>query len=315
MSGDVVWSKGFHNEYQLFEQALNRNGADLAGLLSSIRTDGVGVMQAYGGIFGRPFVDNLTDVADCWFGTQGAAQWLWDSTLSTGQMHQVMRETTARIAALLLAGVRPVELWLQCGHPRYRTVLAWEGATAEDAQPPVGGVWTPKQPRGRLRVWVYVPFNAGYGTVAQPTKAAQDARDALAARVPSSGDGPHPEHLSPPMSLRDVHDIVYGYPGGHLVWRRTNLALQASADPWPDPAGMSYSYVGEFAEPPPTMPYDAPRQRPVWARRSPAIEISWQGAGPGHLIYHASDLARPAAPPVAGPAGPTSAGPTTPGSV
>ena len=261
----------------------------LAKLRDAMRSPDVGVMDAFSKIlFGRE-IRGLSLVSDYWFGTDGGPQWLWDSVLSTGQMHLVMKEATARIAELLLAGAGPVQYWLQCGHPKFRMVIAWDGATEADTKLTEGN-WKPKNINGPVRLWVFVPFNSGYGmksgygSTENPTAEAVSKLADLNARVVAAGN--KPELMNPMMTLHDLDEIVDGYPLGMCPWRRHPLALKPDNDQDLDRRDLAITHLPSFAEPPPTMPNDRHRQEDIWTRKTSAIEVSWQTTRTGHLIYH-----------------------------
>jgi hypothetical protein len=280
MSGYVMWTKGYGREYELVGQTLNQaSNAERQRFVANLRTGGMGLMDAHADAFfaGRTPA-GLADVADRWFGTNGGPMWLWDCTLTPGQIHQVMRESRARTVELLLAGAPSVSLWVQCGHPRFRTVITWPGASDDDAAPATAGVWQPStKPSGAVHVWVFTPYNAGHAKAPS-----HEARTEALLRLSSLSDlvqrGKPPREV---MTYDDVKVISDGFPEGDPVWRNTPLAV-AAGDPLPDPAGLQISFrtnlTEPFLNPAGYPPLDTPE------RIVSGIELSWAGAGKGNFV-------------------------------
>ncbi len=285
MPGDVIWTMGLQREYELFSNALNESAKNGDGRLERLRDamrEGQGVMPAYFEIFDLP-TSALKATEQNWFGIGGAPQWLWDSTLTTGQMHQVMVETTARIAELMLAGAGPVSIYLQCGHPRFRTLMSWKDAAPEHA----GATWPPTKASGELRVWVHTPFSSGYAhKLNAPTADAKAMLDDLIARATRAGD---PARMDPPMTIDELDVVVDGFPPApRSPWQGTVLGQQSDAAT----GTLTLRYLPELDEPLPDPPRehhedeDEPAKETllISPRTVPAIEISC--VSEGALVFH-----------------------------
>lgn len=288
MPGDVNWTKGFKNEYGLIEDRLNSATAgELDTFTDLIWNTDMGLMDAHTrAFFGGQVHEKLSSVSDTWFGggSPSRPMWLWDCTLTLGQMHQVMRESRARTCALMKAmrqagyeTEKLVRIWLQCAHPRMRTVITWPGAQPEDAEN-WDTPWEPKMATGPVRVWVFVPYNAGYGYYPTPEQraAAAELKSRLDAEVGANGK---PQDV---MTYEHLDVINDGTPAGELVWRGTNLATRS--DPTlGDRAGLQVRFIPRVQEPP-LSPYARDPELPVLVGAPrPGIEITWGGAPDGVL--------------------------------
>lgn len=301
MPGDLKFSFGWKDEYRLIADQWNRASDDQLATFTSLIADDpqLGLMDAhFRAFFGGSTPSALRNVADNWFGRQ--PMWFRDSSLSVGQIHQVMRWSRAWTAELRRAGGGPVEFWLRCGHPRFRTVITWEGGTEQEA--PTGGEpWRPRPIGGPIRVWVYTPLSSGYGRVGSPPT--QEARALLL----ELKDRPRDEGVT----AEQLWKIVYGHPGDTTIFKGTNLAVQGHppGDPLPDPAGLEVTVLDAFVEPPEEAlyvdsaygggaatgggygpsgpgPYQLARPR---ARTVRGIEVSWRDAGAGTFLVHDCD--------------------------
>lgn len=308
MPGDLKFSLGWKDEYQLVADQWNAAGpAQLERFIELIEA-GERLMDAHHQAFfhgparhEQAFRRQLGRVDENWFGEQ--PMWFRDCTLTVGQIHQVMRWSRAWTAELLLAGGGPVEFWLRCGHPRFRTVVTWEGGVAQP-RPEGGQRWRPNPVSGPVRVWVYTPLNCAYGRFGErPTAAAAAQLEAL---------GTRPRDV--PVTAEELWELVHSHPGGTTIFTGTNLAVEGhpAGAPLPPAEGIEVTSLEGFVEPPEEgfcidRPYAgayatgaapdpggyrgygvAPLVRPE-ARTMTGIEVSWAGAAPGTFLIHDCD--------------------------
>jgi hypothetical protein len=293
MPGNVNWGRGGGAELTLISTWFNEQSTASLARFEALIWDQrpSDLMDAFVVAFLGGGPSPLGAVANNWFGigTPSLPMWLWDCTLGLSQMHEVMKETAARTCALVRTeraqgNFWPVELWVQCGHPRLRTIITWPGATTEDAT--LGtGPWAPANPTGAVRVWVFIPFNSGYaeGPYHPTPDEVIEAMDRRRVLIREIDGGSAPADV---MTLRDVWTITNGYRENYLVWRGTPLAVQPDAARGISPAtraGLGITYLPAVLEPPrSSLSYERlaidPRPQP-----SPGIEISWPGAAGGVL--------------------------------
>jgi hypothetical protein len=181
MGANVGWSYGTHREYETIARRLNRSTpAERQRFVDSVRREGGGLMEAHALAFPAAAEDRDTArwraaferITANWFGEE--PMWYGNSVLSPGQIHEIMRESRARTVELLDAGAGPLTIYIGCGHPRFRTIITWDGATAEDAELTADGHgWSPRRPEGEIVMWVLSPFNTGYAHPPSPADAAR----------------------------------------------------------------------------------------------------------------------------------------------
>jgi len=281
VSGYVNWSKGYQHEYELVEEAMNTaTEPTLRKFVRLLRTERLDLMDAHFTAFFGGSHPRLGEVNDCWFGASGSPMWLWDCTVAPEQIHAIMREARARTAELLLAGAGPVEMWVQCGHPRFHTEITWQTARPEDATPAVGiESWAPAErpALGPVRVWVYTPFNSGYSMdgSTEHYEASKARRQELIELV---NGGARPRDV---MTYEDVSFIGKGFRAGSQPWRRTPLAVRPKGYP-ADPAGIDVTFLPPRAEPPRSALGTKPPQ--MLARTVAGIRLDWRGAGRGVIV-------------------------------
>jgi hypothetical protein len=305
MPGNIFWSKGFYSEYAVLENQWNdacqKQDTRLSDFVENIRTKGEGLMDAHAHAFyGTKLPGELKRVHNNWFGA--TPMWYRDCTVSPGQIHQIMRESRARTAELLLAGGQRVEFWLQCGHPRFRTVITWDGATEEDAEPTDGQTWSPRagEVTGCVQVWVYTPFNSAYGDVAWLRTDANRSREKEARDTLSHHTAPSAPHVLLPED--DFFKLVNDLPAGETIFQGTALAVAGDEDIYPDPADLEFRPLVGFPTPPPDPDPEDEYYKPYKGqmlllpgvpRLDPGerngIEITWQGAGEGEMLIHEDD--------------------------
>jgi len=128
MPGSTDWTKGWGHEYDLVEQVLNSaTPAQHQRFIDGVRARGEGLMEAHAAAYFDGWTaPALRDVEQTWFGINGDPMWVWDSSLTPAQIHEVMKETRARTAELLVQHPDwKIELWVKCGHARFRTTITW----------------------------------------------------------------------------------------------------------------------------------------------------------------------------------------------
>lgn len=308
MPGDLKFSFGWKDEYATVANQWNRALAagernKLDTFIDLILDDDADLMDAHHkAFFGdaastQLFREQLSKVADNWFGEE--PMWFRDCTLTVDQIHQVMRWSRVWTAELLLAGGGPVEFWIRCGHPRFRTVITWGGDVVQD--PPVPGQrWEPKDVRGPIRVWVYTPLNCGYGP--RGVAVSPESRALLA----ELGARPRKDGITG----QELWKLVHGFPGNRTIFVGTELAVEGRevGAERPPVAELDVKAISGFVEPPEeglyidsaystsygapvqggVVDYGKPLTRPA-ARTVRGIEVSWKGAEPGRFLIHDCD--------------------------
>jgi len=299
MPGNMFWSKGFNNEYGRLESVWNSvdRHAKLQTFIQLIE-QGERLMDAHNKAFFPDQVSPLSAVDKNWFGAK--PMWFLDCTLTTGQIHEVMRWSRVRTVQLLLAGGWDVHFWLQCGHPRFRTVITWPGA--ERDEPPCGGrKWRPTPFAGPVRVWVYTPFNSSYGDPSKLTdqkmKKARERREQLLrrasefrAKLEKAKTGEDPPRISDFISRKGLDELLDNLPADERIFQGTPLAISGDDTGFGKPDGLSVKPLEGFEEPPrnprekePNMySLPGPQFDPTEAN---GIEISWNGAGDGDFPF------------------------------
>lgn len=162
MGANVGWSFGTSREYEAIARGLtDARKEDLVAFADAIRA-GKSLAEAHQIAFSSVLGSVYRRVTENWFGER--PMWFANSELTPGQIHEVIRESRARLAELLLAGAKSVRIYIGCGHARARTLITWDGACAADARlTPDGARWMPAAAQGQdVTMWVMVPFNTGY---------------------------------------------------------------------------------------------------------------------------------------------------------
>jgi hypothetical protein len=301
MPGDRDWGKGLGipmAELKLLEQwGLNASPQDLYDCADELWNGTDNLMETLAVHLHQTTRGQLGDVANNWYGIGDPCRpmWLNDCTVTPKQIHQVMIETSARVCTLLAIGrggvnrdqVTP-DYWLQCGHPKFRTIIAWPEAQVEDAhQDTLAQIpWQPANPdvSGVIRLWIFTPFNDGYNDQATPDQVDQ-AKGALATLNARRGTGQLQR-----LSRNDVFSVLDNLPRGSFPWRGTNLAVPCDPAAYePTRPGLSLRFIPAVLEPPLSLlSQNQPRldktRPPV-----PGIEISWYGATDGAIPNPVSD--------------------------
>jgi len=167
MGANVGWSYGTTGEYKAIADGLSTATPGALKTLADTLRAGGSLAEAQQAAFPSVLAQTYRSaITGNWFGER--SMWLGNSELTPGQIHEVMRESRARLAELLLAGAERVDIYIGCGHPRARTLITWDGACADDAAlTPDREGWTPADARGQVvTMWVMVPFNTGYRAAA-----------------------------------------------------------------------------------------------------------------------------------------------------
>jgi hypothetical protein len=285
-------------ELTLLEQwGLNATPQDLHDCADELWNGSQNLMETLAARLHQSTRGQLGDVANNWYGIGDPCRpmWLSDCTVTPKQIHQVMIETSARVCTLLAMGrggtnrddVSP-DYWLQCGHAKFRAIIAWPQAQEDDAQRDTLDQvpWQPanQDVSGVIRLWIFTPFNDAYNDQATPAQVAQ-ANEALAGLSGRRRAG----HLQG-LSRNDVFSVLDNLPRGSFPWRGTNLAVPCDpVDYAPNRQGLSLRFIPAVLEPPLSLlSQNQPRldktRPPV-----PGIEISWDGAVDGAIPNPVSD--------------------------
>lgn len=290
MPGDLWWGKGSgrgKSELLVVEEMLNGASAEeLEACARELLNGSPNLLETMAATLrpGKPASKELAEVAANWFGIGGPPMWLWDCTLSLGQMHEVMKETTARICLMMSAyqkqfGKRlPIDLWIQCGHNELRTILSWEDAEKADANPvlmnstsqTLSGFPTKfTKDTTVLREWILVPFCDGYAAdpptvtassgpevlqaVADHSDKVDKATEARNRAITALREGQAPHLITPYDAVIDV--IQDGFAENSMPYRDTPLAVPLDRDRRPQPApadrlGIVTEYIKPMHEPP-----------------------------------------------------------------
>lgn len=162
MGANVGWSFGTSREYEAIAAGLTSAPPQHLRAFADALRAGKSLAEAHRIAFSPVLGPVYHRVTENWFGQR--PMWFGNSELTPGQIHEVMRESRARLAELLLAGAKSVTIYIGCGHSRAHTLITWDGAVAADAALTADGAgWAPADVRGQaVTMWVMVPFNTGY---------------------------------------------------------------------------------------------------------------------------------------------------------
>jgi deferrochelatase/peroxidase EfeB len=296
--GNTQWCAGPVNKYgvrnyEVLAQALMSASPDaLEAFVRAIRDDDKGLMDAHAEAFYAGNLDrSLADTHLSWFGV--SPMWFWDCTSTPDEIHQVMRESRARTCELLLAGATGVKLFKQCGHPRFHTIITWEGARPEDAdavQPNASGLsgqrWSPAPVAGcEVHVWVYTPYDAGYADENELQQPEFVGRRTAAAQLLASLKSMPMSDIQDLMTTQDLDTLLMYSPQEKIFLN--GLTVGPGNGVLPAVSGLQVRFLDNFAEP----PQSGELVRPMIVEPKPAvprvirqgIDISWGHAGEGRF--------------------------------
>lgn len=316
MGANVGWSFGTSREYEAI--ALGLNTASLAErdkLAASLRA-GMSLADAHGAAFPGVLRGAYSRwIHGNWFGER--PMWFGNSELTPGQIHEVMRESRARLAELLVAGAKSVAIYIGCGHPRAHTLITWDGAVAADSALTADRAgWAPVDVQGQVvTMWVMVPFNTGYrapddyggaatagarrSSVFDPVEQVEAlARQLLrrhigrvedqlrAAGVAVSPDGrvaaaaePLRRQLLNAIPISDLLYISRWLPRNEAMFRNTVLGLFGDGVPQPGRHGLRVMFDRATATPPPL-----PAGVPAYMAAVRGVPLPVPRVGPGISI-------------------------------
>lgn len=162
MGANIGWSYGTDGEYRQIANTLNTASPQaLRTFVYGLRA-GVDYAEAHRLAFPSLMPAVYDQVHRRWFTDEPF--WFGDSVLNPGQIHEVMCESRARLAELLLAGARSVQIRISCAYAQMSATITWPGATRTDAElTDDAELWAPADVAGQdVALWLRTPFNSGY---------------------------------------------------------------------------------------------------------------------------------------------------------